>query len=122
MAAMPSATYAARGAPRRTSSATIPAAATAATIPMPEPRSQPPSLSLRAETEVLGVRDLGPGEAIVHLGEVDVTRSDARHRVGLAGRRLRRAEAEVVEGRIEIRTPRGDGEADALHEDGVFLV
>ena len=58
----------------------------------------------------------------MHLGEVDVTRADAGHRVGLAGGGLRRAEAEVVEGRIEIRAPRGDGEADALHENGVLLV
>src|SRR5438445_7201343 len=69
---------------------------------------QPASLSLRAETEILGVRDLGPGEAIVHLGEVDVTRADAGHRVGLAGGGLRGAEAEVVERRVEVRTPRRD--------------
>src|SRR5207249_5285374 len=61
----------------------------------------PASLPLRAEAEILDVRDLGPGKAIVHLGEVDVTRGDSRHGVRLARGRLRGPEAEVVERRVE---------------------
>ena len=47
-----------------------------------------------AEPEVLVVDELDTGEAVVHLGDVDVGRSDARHRVrlprGLHRRRERR--------------------------------
>src|SRR5262245_37629675 len=75
------------------------------------------AFALLAETEILGVGYLGPCEAVVYLGEVDVRRRDAGHRVRLPGGRLRRAEAEIIEGRIEVRPSGGDRQADALHAD-----
>jgi hypothetical protein len=74
------------------------------------------ALALGAEAEVFDVGELGPGEAVVHLGEVDVLRRDAGHRVCLPGRLLGGAEAEVVEGRVEVRAPGGDRQSEALHQ------
>src|SRR5262249_13842019 len=45
--------------------------------------------ALPAEAQILRVRDLGPREAVVHLGEVDVLRGDAGHRIGRRGGLLR---------------------------------
>src|SRR5262245_24755645 len=77
---------------------------------------EPPTLTFLAEPQVLDVRDLGPGEAVVHLGEVDVAWRDASHRVRLLRRRLRRTEAQVVEGRVEVWTSARHREARALHQ------
>src|SRR5262249_35627764 len=54
---------------------------------------EPPALSPCAEPEILVVQDLGDGEAVVHLGEVDLGRPDPRLRVRLLGRAHRRLEA-----------------------------
>src|SRR5437773_5640836 len=75
-----------------------------------------PALALLAKAQVLEVRYLGPGEAVVYLGEVDVRGRDAGHRVRLPRGGLRRAEAQVVEGGIEVGTAGGDGEARALDQ------
>src|SRR5690242_5100782 len=45
---------------------------------------EPAAVALLAEAEVLRVGDLRPREAVVDLGEVDVARRDAGHRVRLA--------------------------------------
>src|SRR5262249_8389080 len=71
---------------------------------------QTTTFSFGAESQILGIGDLGPGEAIVYLGEVDVARGDSRHLVCLLRRHLCGAETEVVEGRVEIRAPGGDGQ------------
>src|SRR5438093_11589066 len=77
---------------------------------------QLPALALLAEAQVLDVRDLGPREAVVHLGEVDVLGRDPGRLVRLARGGLRGAEAEVVEGGIEVGTAGRDGEARALDQ------
>src|SRR6185369_16458684 len=82
---------------------------------------EPSALALRAEAEVLDVGYLGPRKAVVDLGEVDVARCDPGHCVRLARRGLGGAEAEVVEGGIEVRPAGRDGETRPLHEDGRLL-
>src|SRR2546428_13601254 len=77
---------------------------------------EPSGLAFPAEPQILDVRDLRPREAVVYLGEVDVARGDAGHGIGLLGRRLGGAEAEVVEGRVEVGTPARHREARALHQ------
>src|SRR5207247_217377 len=77
---------------------------------------QLPALALLAEAQVLDVRYLGPGEAVVHLGEVEVPRRDPGRRGRRARGGLRGAEAEVVEGGIEVGTAGRDGEARALDQ------
>src|SRR2546427_5746432 len=75
-----------------------------------------PALALLAEAQVLDVRYLGPGEAVVHLGEVEVPRRDPGRRIRLARGGLGRAEAEVVEGGIEVGTAGRDGETRAFDQ------
>src|SRR5262249_23664080 len=74
------------------------------------------ALALLAEAEVLGVRDLRPGEAVVDLGEVDIRRLDARLFVCLTGGRRGAAKADVVEGRVVLWATGRDRERGTLHE------
>src|SRR5262249_1614485 len=48
------------------------------------------AVALLEEPEVFDVEDLGDGEAVVHLGAVDVGRTDAGHRVRALRREARR--------------------------------
>ena len=43
--------------------------------------ARPPAVTLVEEAEVFDVEDLGDGEAVVHLGAVDVARTDPGHGV-----------------------------------------
>ena len=66
-----------------------------------------------AEPEVLVVDELDAGEAVVHLGDVDVSGSDARHRVRLLRRFHRRREGRHV-GLVLVHHA-VEAEADAAH-------
>src|SRR5438067_473307 len=74
---------------------------------------EPAALAARAEAQVLVVQDLGDGEAVVHLGEVDLRWRHLRLRVGLLGGAHRGLEAEVVEARLVVGLARDRREPDA---------
>ena len=70
-----------------------------------------PALALRAEAEVLQLRDHGDGEAVVELGDVDVGGLHAGHRERLAPGLHRAGGRDVV-----VFADVGVGEAIALPE------
>src|SRR5213076_613746 len=74
---------------------------------------EPAALAARAEAQVLVVQDLGDGEAVVHLGEVDLRWRHLRLRVGLLGGAHRGLEAEVVEARLVVGLAPDRREPDA---------
>src|SRR3989442_14738663 len=73
---------------------------------------EPAALAARAEAQVLVVEDLGDGEAVVHLGEVDLRRCNLRLCVGLLRGAHRGLEADVAEARLVVGLARHRREPD----------
>src|ERR1035438_9454314 len=67
------------------------------------------ALAFAAESQVFVVGDLGPGEAVVHLRQVDFRHRilNARHAVSLFGSRARRREPDIFIRGIVPRPPAG---------------
>src|SRR2546430_4290035 len=76
------------------------------------------ALAAAAEAEILVGQDLGDGEAVVHLGEVDGVGADPRLRVGLLRGAHRRLEPDVAEAWAVVRLAGHHGEPDAERPDG----
>src|SRR5262245_7746277 len=81
-------------------------------------------LALLGEAEILIVSDLGPGEAVVHLGDIDLFQRvpDAGHLISLGRGVLGRTEPEVIKGGVHERPPAGDRQPHAFHQDVVSAV